>query len=78
MDQGSVKVIINNNTANIAQTRKLVEQRKMEANMERIQVSKATADVMAYCKVHGKEDPLLTPVPVLENPFREKFSCAVL
>lgn len=34
---------------------------------------------MAYCEAHSKEDPLLTPVPASENPFREKkFFCAIL
>ncbi|XP_052503322.1 guanine nucleotide-binding protein G(I)/G(S)/G(O) subunit gamma-2 [Budorcas taxicolor] len=42
-------------------------------------VSKAAADLMAYCEAHAKEDPLLTPVPASENPFREKkFFCAIL
>ncbi|KAI6068036.1 Guanine nucleotide-binding protein G(I)/G(S)/G(O) subunit gamma-2 [Aix galericulata] len=122
-----------NNTASIAQARKLVEQLKMEANIDRIkeaprhakiprgtppgrckpkagaavlgrdvpkgnravpgvgwpqaarpqllffQVSKAAADLMAYCEAHAKEDPLLTPVPASENPFREKkFFCVIL
>lgn len=68
-----------NNTTSIAQARKLVEQLKMEANIDRIKVSKAAADMMAYCEAHAKEDPLLTPVPASENPFREKkFFCAIL
>lgn len=68
-----------NNTASIAQARKMVEQLKMEANIERIKVSKAAADLMAYCEAHAKEDPLLTSVPASENPFREKkFFCAIL
>lgn len=103
-----------NNTASIAQARKLVEQLKMEANIDRIkvggdknqciektclcnvfikkmclyynilhigtwQVSKAAADLMSYCEAHAKEDPLLSPVPASENPFREKkFFCAIL
>ncbi|KAG8561585.1 hypothetical protein GDO81_015397 [Engystomops pustulosus] len=76
--QGS-SLMASNNTANIAQARKLVEQLKMEANIDRIKVSKAAADLMAYCEAHAKEDPLLTPVPASENPFREKkFFCAIL
>uniref|UniRef100_A0A3P8VAH9 Guanine nucleotide-binding protein subunit gamma n=2 Tax=Cynoglossus semilaevis TaxID=244447 RepID=A0A3P8VAH9_CYNSE len=68
-----------NNTASIAQARKLVEQLKMEANNDRINVSKAAADLMSYCEAHAKEDPLLSPVPASENPFREKkFFCAIL
>ena len=45
----------------------------------RPQVSKAAADLMSYCEAHAKEDPLLSPVPASENPFREKkFFCAIL
>uniref|UniRef100_A0A8C6HWF3 Guanine nucleotide-binding protein subunit gamma n=1 Tax=Mus spicilegus TaxID=10103 RepID=A0A8C6HWF3_MUSSI len=50
-----------NNTASIAQARKLIELLKMEANIDRIKVSKAAADLTAYCEAHAKEDPLLTP-----------------
>uniref|UniRef100_A0A3B5L9Q9 Guanine nucleotide-binding protein subunit gamma n=1 Tax=Xiphophorus couchianus TaxID=32473 RepID=A0A3B5L9Q9_9TELE len=42
-------------------------------------VSKAAADLMAYCDAHACDDPLITPVPTSENPFREKkFFCALL
>ncbi|KAJ7990779.1 hypothetical protein DPEC_G00290450, partial [Dallia pectoralis] len=72
-------IMASNNTASIAQARKLVEQLKMEANIDRIKVSKAAADLMSYCEAHAKEDPLLSPVPASENPFREKkFFCAIL
>ncbi|CAN0405240.1 guanine nucleotide-binding protein G(I)/G(S)/G(O) subunit gamma-2 [Lethenteron reissneri] len=68
-----------NNTASIAQARKAVEQLKLEANMDRIKVSKAAADLMAYCEIHAKDDPLLCPVPASENPFREKkLFCVIL
>lgn len=44
-----------------------------------VQVSKAAADLMTYCDAHACEDPLITPVPTSENPFREKkFFCALL
>lgn len=42
-------------------------------------MSKAAADLMTYCDAHACEDPLITPVPTSENPFREKkFFCALL
>ncbi|PWA25936.1 hypothetical protein CCH79_00001451 [Gambusia affinis] len=42
-------------------------------------VSKAAADLMAYCDAHTREDPLIVPVPASENPFREKkFFCNIL
>lgn len=43
------------------------------------QVSKAAADLMAYCNAHSCDDPLIAPVPTSENPFREKkFFCVLL
>ncbi|XP_041732144.1 guanine nucleotide-binding protein G(I)/G(S)/G(O) subunit gamma-8-like [Coregonus clupeaformis] len=57
---------MSNNMAKIADARKTVEQLKLEVNIERMMVSKAAADLMAFC-----EDPLVTPVSSSENPFRE-------
>ncbi|KAJ1107060.1 hypothetical protein NDU88_004457 [Pleurodeles waltl] len=63
---------MSNNMAKIAEARKTVEQLKLEVNIDRMKVSKAAADLLAYCETHAKEDPLMTPVPSAENPFREK------
>uniref|UniRef100_A0A8C9FG76 Guanine nucleotide-binding protein subunit gamma n=1 Tax=Pavo cristatus TaxID=9049 RepID=A0A8C9FG76_PAVCR len=42
-------------------------------------VSKAAADLLAYCDAHIGEDPLIIPVPASENPFREKkLFCTIL
>uniref|UniRef100_A0A803T500 Guanine nucleotide-binding protein subunit gamma n=1 Tax=Anolis carolinensis TaxID=28377 RepID=A0A803T500_ANOCA len=50
-----------------------------ESGRLRTTVSKAAADLMTYCDAHTCEDPLITPVPTSENPFREKkFFCALL
>ncbi|XP_025907981.1 guanine nucleotide-binding protein G(I)/G(S)/G(O) subunit gamma-3 [Nothoprocta perdicaria] len=66
-------------TLSVGQARKLVEQLKMEASLGRIKVSKAAAELLSYCDAHACEDPLITPVPTSENPFREKkFFCALL
>ncbi|TNN82784.1 Guanine nucleotide-binding protein G(I)/G(S)/G(O) subunit gamma-3 [Liparis tanakae] len=68
-----------NSAMSVGQARKLVEQLKIEASFCRIKVSKAAADLMAYCDAHSCDDPLITPVPTSENPFREKkFFCALL
>ncbi|XP_078255245.1 guanine nucleotide-binding protein G(I)/G(S)/G(O) subunit gamma-4 [Rhinoraja longicauda] len=68
-----------NSTASISQARKAVEQLKMEACMDRMKVSKASADLMAYCDAHLRDDPLISPLPASENPFREKkFFCIIL
>ncbi|XP_036031387.1 guanine nucleotide-binding protein G(I)/G(S)/G(O) subunit gamma-2-like [Onychomys torridus] len=68
----------NNNTGSIAQARNLVQQLKMETNIDRIKVSKMAVDLMAYCGTHAKEDPLLTLVLASENPFGEKKFCTIL
>ncbi|XP_016108293.1 guanine nucleotide-binding protein G(I)/G(S)/G(O) subunit gamma-8 isoform X1 [Sinocyclocheilus grahami] len=70
---------MSNNMAKIADARKTVEQLKLEVNIDRMMVSKAAAELMAYCESHAKEDPLVTPVPSSENPFREKkIFCTIL
>ncbi|XP_057245356.1 guanine nucleotide-binding protein G(I)/G(S)/G(O) subunit gamma-3 [Malurus melanocephalus] len=66
-------------TLSVGQARKMVEQLKIEASLCRVKVSKAAAELLSYCESHACEDPLLTPVPTSENPFREKkFFCALL
>ncbi|RXM27499.1 Guanine nucleotide-binding protein G(I)/G(S)/G(O) subunit gamma-8 [Acipenser ruthenus] len=70
---------MSNNMAKIAEARKAVEQLKLEVNIDRMKVSKAAADLLAFCEAHAKEDPLVTAVPSSENPFREKkLFCAIL
>ncbi|XP_010781337.1 guanine nucleotide-binding protein G(I)/G(S)/G(O) subunit gamma-8 [Notothenia coriiceps] len=70
---------MSNNMAKIADARKTVEQLKLEVNIERMMISKAAADLMAYCDAHAKEDPLVTPLASAENPFREKkIFCTIL
>ncbi|XP_069837515.1 guanine nucleotide-binding protein G(I)/G(S)/G(O) subunit gamma-12 [Dendropsophus ebraccatus] len=65
-------------TNNIAQARRTVQQLKVEASIERIKVSKASADLMRYCDEHAKNDPLLNGIPASENPFKDKKPCIIL
>lgn len=43
-----------------------------------LQVSQAAAELLAFCETHAKDDPLVTPVPAAENPFRDKRLFCVL
>ncbi|XP_059416465.1 guanine nucleotide-binding protein G(I)/G(S)/G(O) subunit gamma-12-like [Carassius carassius] len=63
---------------NIAQARRTVQQLRVEANIERIKVSKASADLMNYCSEHAKYDPLLMGIPASENPFKDRKPCNIL
>nr|XP_047903866.1 guanine nucleotide-binding protein G(I)/G(S)/G(O) subunit gamma-4 isoform X1 [Anser cygnoides] len=77
--ENKMKELMSNSTTSISQARKAVEQLKMEAYMDRMKVSKAAADLLAYCDAHIGEDPLIIPVPASENPFREKkLFCTIL
>lgn len=65
-------------TNNITQARRTVQQLRLEASIERIKVSKASADLMSYCEEHARNDPLLMGIPTSENPFKDKKTCIIL
>lgn len=72
-------VTMSNNMAKIAEARKTVEQLKLDVNIDRMKVSQAAAELLAFCETHAKDDPLVTPVPAAENPFRDKrLFCTLL
>uniref|UniRef100_A0A8C9PWK7 Guanine nucleotide-binding protein subunit gamma n=1 Tax=Spermophilus dauricus TaxID=99837 RepID=A0A8C9PWK7_SPEDA len=68
---------MSNNMAKIAEARKTVEQLKLEVNIDRMKVH-SVAQLLAFCETHAKDDPLVTPVPAAENPFRDKRLFCVL
>ncbi|XP_043072681.1 guanine nucleotide-binding protein G(I)/G(S)/G(O) subunit gamma-12a isoform X1 [Puntigrus tetrazona] len=63
---------------NLAHARRMVQQLRVEASIERIKVSKASADLMRYCGENAKYDPLLMGIPASENPFKDKKPCTIL
>ncbi|XP_028667346.1 guanine nucleotide-binding protein G(I)/G(S)/G(O) subunit gamma-12-like [Erpetoichthys calabaricus] len=65
-------------TNNIAAARRQVQQLRIEASIERIKVSKASADLMNYCYDYAKNDPLLVGIPTSDNPFKDKKPCTIL
>ncbi|CAL9682134.1 guanine nucleotide-binding protein G(I)/G(S)/G(O) subunit gamma-10 [Eucyclogobius newberryi] len=64
--------------SNISSMRRLVEQLKLEASVERIKVSQAAAELQQYCLQNAGKDALLVGVPTGSNPFREPRSCSIV
>ncbi|XP_028318329.1 guanine nucleotide-binding protein G(I)/G(S)/G(O) subunit gamma-10 [Gouania willdenowi] len=64
--------------SNLSTMRRLVEQLKLEASVERIKVSQAATELQQYCLQNAGKDALLVGVPTGSNPFREPRSCAVV
>ncbi|XP_061733210.1 guanine nucleotide-binding protein G(I)/G(S)/G(O) subunit gamma-10 [Nerophis ophidion] len=64
--------------SNLASMRRMVEQLKLEASVERMKVSQAAAELQQYCLQNAARDALLVGVPTGSNPFREPRSCTVV
>lgn len=63
----------------LQQQRNMVEQLRREANIQRMPVSQACADIVKYVTEHEQEDCLLVGFSSQKvNPFREKSSCQLL
>lgn len=64
---------------NLQQQRNMVEQLRREANIQRMPVSQACADIVKYVTEHEQEDCLLVGFSTQKtNPFREKSSCQII
>uniref|UniRef100_A0A4W3IH86 Guanine nucleotide-binding protein subunit gamma n=1 Tax=Callorhinchus milii TaxID=7868 RepID=A0A4W3IH86_CALMI len=55
-----------------------VQQLRTEASIERVKISKASADLVRYCEQQTKSYPLLMGIPALETPFKDKKLCIIL
>ncbi|KAI5092590.1 guanine nucleotide-binding protein G(I)/G(S)/G(O) subunit gamma-12a isoform X1 [Silurus meridionalis] len=73
-----VKMSSKSSSNNLALAKRVVQQLRVEASIERVKVSKASADLMRYCSEHAKYDPLLMGIPASENPFKDKKPCILL
>ncbi|XP_062383051.1 guanine nucleotide-binding protein G(I)/G(S)/G(O) subunit gamma-12-like [Sardina pilchardus] len=63
---------------NVLQARKAVEQLRVEANMDRVKISVAAAQLVQYCQEHVRADPLITGMTTSANPFKDKKTCTLL
>ncbi|XP_044225232.1 guanine nucleotide-binding protein G(I)/G(S)/G(O) subunit gamma-5-like [Thunnus albacares] len=64
--------------SNIIAMKKVVQQLRFEASINRVKVSQAAADLQQFCMQNALQDPLLTGVSSSTNPFRPQKVCSFL
>jgi len=64
--------------SNIAQQKKIVEQLRVECQVQRIPVSQSISEMMAFIDQRKDQDPLLTGIDNKQNPFKEKGGCTII
>uniref|UniRef100_A0AAQ6A238 Guanine nucleotide-binding protein subunit gamma n=1 Tax=Amphiprion ocellaris TaxID=80972 RepID=A0AAQ6A238_AMPOC len=57
-------------SSNLVAMKKVVQQLRFEASINRVKVSQAAADLQQFCMQNALQDPLLTGVSSSTNPFR--------
>ncbi|KAG7329684.1 guanine nucleotide-binding protein G(I)/G(S)/G(O) subunit gamma-5 [Ictalurus punctatus] len=62
--------------SNINAMKKVVQQLRFEANIDRVKVSQAAAELQQFCMQNALQDPLLTGVSSSTNPFRTQKLCS--
>ncbi|MBN3302015.1 guanine nucleotide-binding protein G(I)/G(S)/G(O) subunit gamma-7-like [Amia ocellicauda] len=65
-------------SVSVAQARRAVEQLRVEAGLDRMQVSVTGRDLVQFCQQHSRSDALLSGVPASANPFKDKKPCVLL
>ncbi|XP_041134104.1 guanine nucleotide-binding protein G(I)/G(S)/G(O) subunit gamma-5 [Polyodon spathula] len=58
--------------------KKVVQQLRFEASINRVKVSQAAAELQQFCLQNAHHDPLLTGVSSSTNPFRPQKVCSFL
>ncbi|KAJ3599341.1 hypothetical protein NHX12_033304 [Muraenolepis orangiensis] len=65
-------------SSNTMAMKKVVQQLRFEASINRVKVSQAAADLQQFCLQHAQQDPLLTGMSSSTNPFRPQKVCSFL
>ncbi|TKS74665.1 guanine nucleotide-binding protein G(I)/G(S)/G(O) subunit gamma-5 [Larimichthys crocea] len=65
-------------SSSIVAMKKVVQQLRFEASLNRVKVSQAAADLQQFCLQHAQQDPLLTGMSSSNNPFRPQKVCSFL
>ncbi|KAG9273701.1 guanine nucleotide-binding protein G(I)/G(S)/G(O) subunit gamma-5 [Astyanax mexicanus] len=62
--------------SSVVAMKKVVQQLRFEANINRVKVSQAAAELQQFCIQNALQDPLLTGVSSSTNPFRTQKLCS--
>ncbi|KAA8589553.1 guanine nucleotide-binding protein G(I)/G(S)/G(O) subunit gamma-5 [Etheostoma spectabile] len=65
-------------SSSIMAIKKIVQQLRFEAGVNRVKVSQAAADLQQFCLQNAQQDPLLTGMSSSNNPFRPQKVCSFL
>ncbi|XP_076007527.1 guanine nucleotide-binding protein G(I)/G(S)/G(O) subunit gamma-5 [Genypterus blacodes] len=65
-------------SSNIVAMKKVVQQLRLEAGINRVKVSQAAADLQQFCLQNAQQDPLLIGMSSSSNPFRPQKVCSFL
>ncbi|XP_060242172.1 guanine nucleotide-binding protein G(I)/G(S)/G(O) subunit gamma-5-like [Meriones unguiculatus] len=65
-------------SSSVAAMKKVVQQLRLEAGLNRLKVSQAAADLKQFCLQNAQHDPLLTGMSSSINPFRPQKVCSFL
>ncbi|XP_068175321.1 guanine nucleotide-binding protein G(I)/G(S)/G(O) subunit gamma-5 [Antennarius striatus] len=65
-------------SSSIIAMKKIVQQLRLEAGINRVKVSQAAADLQKFCLQNAQQDPLLTGMSSSTNPFRPQKVCSFL
>ncbi|XP_023674799.1 guanine nucleotide-binding protein G(I)/G(S)/G(O) subunit gamma-5 [Brienomyrus brachyistius] len=63
-------------SSNLITMRKIVQQLRFEAKINRVKVSQAAADLQQFCLENAQQDPLVTGMS--SNPFKPPRVCSFL
>ncbi|XP_063068883.1 guanine nucleotide-binding protein G(I)/G(S)/G(O) subunit gamma-5-like [Engraulis encrasicolus] len=64
--------------SNLLSMKKIVQQLRFEASINRVKVSLAAAELQQFCMQNATQDPLLTGLSSNTNPFRPQKVCTFL
>ncbi|XP_054422891.1 guanine nucleotide-binding protein G(I)/G(S)/G(O) subunit gamma-5 [Pteronotus mesoamericanus] len=75
---GPVVACTMSGSSSVTAMKKVVQQLRLEAGLNRVKVSQAAADLKQFCLQNAQHDPLLTGVSSSTNPFRPQKVCSFL